>query len=59
MKQEKFQPQIAIGPRVRKAPFFEATKRYGVKSFTIYNHMYMPTRARRIPWTSTGASSMT
>jgi glycine cleavage system aminomethyltransferase T len=43
MAQEKFQPQIAIGPRVRKSPFFEATKRYGVKSFTVYNHMYMPT----------------
>ncbi len=28
---------------MRKSPFFEATKRYGVKSFTIYNHMYMPT----------------
>lgn len=38
-----FEPLIAIGPRVRKSPFFEATKRYGVKSFTIYNHMYMPT----------------
>jgi glycine cleavage system aminomethyltransferase T len=38
-----FKPLIAIGPRVRKSPFFEATRRYGVKSFTVYNHMYMPT----------------
>jgi len=40
---QEFKPLIAIGPRVRKSPFFEATKRHGVKSFTIYNHMYMPT----------------
>ncbi len=39
----EFKPLITIGPRVRKSPFFEATRRYGVKSFTIYNHMYMPT----------------
>ncbi len=40
---QAFEPLITIGPRVRKSPFFEATRRYGVKSFTIYNHMYMPT----------------
>ena len=42
MRQE-FKPLIAIGTRVRKSPFFEATKRRGVKSFTIYDHMFMPT----------------
>ncbi|HXV37053.1 MAG TPA: glycine cleavage T C-terminal barrel domain-containing protein [Myxococcota bacterium] len=39
----EFKPLIAIGPRVRKSPFFEATLRHGAKSFTVYNHMYMPT----------------
>ena len=34
---------IAIGPRVRKSPFFDATIRYGARAFTIYNHTYMPT----------------
>ncbi len=34
---------IHIGPRVRKSPYFDSTVKYGVKSFTIYNHMYMPT----------------
>ena len=34
---------ISIGPRVRKSPFFDATRRYGVQSFTVYNHTYMPT----------------
>ncbi|MEE9231014.1 MAG: glycine cleavage T C-terminal barrel domain-containing protein [Acidobacteriota bacterium] len=43
MTRDDFAPLIAIGPRVRKSPFFEATKRYGVKAFTIYNHMFMPT----------------
>lgn len=36
-------PSISFGPRVRKSPFFDATLRYGAKSFTIYNHTYMPT----------------
>ncbi len=34
---------IAIGPRVRKSPYFDATRRYGAKAFTVYNHMFMPT----------------
>ncbi|MCY3851394.1 MAG: hypothetical protein OXF75_11455 [Acidimicrobiaceae bacterium] len=36
-------PEIMLGPRVRKSPFFEATVAAGVSAFTIYNHMYMPT----------------
>ena len=40
---ENGSPLIAIGPRVRKSPFFDATIRHGAKAFTIYNHMYMPT----------------
>jgi len=36
-------PMIAIGPRVRKSPYFDATLRYGAVAFTVYNHVYMPT----------------
>lgn len=36
-------PQITIGPRVRKSPYFDATLRWGAKAFTVYNHVYMPT----------------
>jgi aminomethyltransferase len=36
-------PLISFGPRVHKSPFFDATLRHGAKSFTIYNHTYMPT----------------
>ncbi|MCJ7591181.1 MAG: glycine cleavage system protein T [Woeseiaceae bacterium] len=36
-------PTISFGPRVHKSPYFDATLRYGAKSFTIYNHVYMPT----------------
>ncbi len=43
MNPDEFLPRLAIGPRVRKSPFFDATRRYGAKSFTVYNHMYMPT----------------
>ncbi len=34
--------ELAIGPRIRKSPFFDATVGAGVTSFTVYNHMYMP-----------------
>jgi aminomethyltransferase len=36
-------PLISIGPRVRKSPFFDVTRKYGAKAFTVYNHTYMPT----------------
>jgi len=36
-------PEIFIGPRVRKSPFYDATVRWGARAFTVYNHMYMPT----------------
>ena len=35
-------PATAFGPRVRKSPFFEATRRHGCNAFSVYNHMYMP-----------------
>jgi len=37
------QSLISFGPRVRKSPFFEATRRYGAKSFSVYNHTYLAT----------------
>ena len=42
-------PAIAIGPRVRKSPFYDATLRHGAKSFTIYNHTFMPTKYESDP----------
>lgn len=33
---------MAVGPRVRQSAFFDATVAAGVKSFTVYNHMYLP-----------------
>lgn len=33
---------MAVGPRVRQSAFFDATVAAGVKSFTAYNHMYLP-----------------
>ena len=34
--------QIAIGCNVRKSPFFDATVEDGVKSFSVYNHVFAP-----------------
>jgi len=35
--------EISPSPRVRQSPYFEATCAEGVTSFTVYNHMLMPT----------------
>ena len=43
MAADTFSPGLAIGPRVRKSPFFEATVSAGARTFSIYNHMYLPT----------------
>jgi glycine cleavage system aminomethyltransferase T len=40
---EEFTPPIAFEPRIRKSPYFEATRRYGAKRYTVYNHMTMAT----------------
>ena len=42
MQQDDIAPLTAIGPRVRKSPFFAASRRHGCKAYTIYDHMYMP-----------------
>ncbi len=34
--------QIHIGPNIRKSPYFDATVADGVRSFSVYNHMYIP-----------------
>lgn len=34
--------EIAIGANIRKSPYFDATVDDGVRSFSVYNHMYMP-----------------
>lgn len=36
-------PEIALGSRIRKSPFYNATVAAGASSFTIYNRMFMPT----------------
>ncbi|MGQ0668216.1 MAG: glycine cleavage T C-terminal barrel domain-containing protein [Actinomycetota bacterium] len=41
MTQETF--TFYIAPWYRKSPFFDATKRYGCKSWGLYNHMLLPT----------------
>ncbi len=42
MPVDKKIPLTAFGPRIRKSPFFDATRRYGCNAFTVYNHTYMP-----------------
>lgn len=34
--------QIHVGPNIRKSPYFEATVADGVRSFSVYNHMFIP-----------------
>jgi len=33
---------IHIGPNIRKSPYFDATVADGVRSFSVYNHMFIP-----------------
>ena len=33
---------ITRGARIRRSPFFEATQKYGCKSYTVYNRMLLP-----------------
>ncbi len=34
--------RMSVSPNVRKSPYFDATVADGVKSFAVYNHMYIP-----------------
>jgi aminomethyltransferase len=42
MTDQPSMPATAFGPRVRKSPFFAATRRYGCNAYSVYNHTYMP-----------------
>ena len=33
---------IERGARLRRSPFFDATQRHGCRSYTVYNHMFLP-----------------
>jgi len=33
---------IQRGARLRRSPYFEATRRYGCWGYTVYNHMFLP-----------------
>ena len=35
-------PRILLYTRIRKAPFFYASRRHGVKIYSVYNHFYHP-----------------
>ena len=35
-------PQILLYSRIRKSPFFGASRRHGVAMYSVYNHMYHP-----------------
>ncbi len=34
---------IQRGARLRRSPYFEATLNAGCRSYTVYNHMFLPT----------------
>lgn len=35
---------IQRGARLRRSPYFEATQRAGCRAYTVYNHMFLPSR---------------
>ncbi|MDN5599365.1 MAG: glycine cleavage T C-terminal barrel domain-containing protein [Dermabacteraceae bacterium] len=36
------EPRILLYPRIRKSPFFYASRRHGVAMYSVYNHTYHP-----------------
>lgn len=34
---------VQRGARLRRSPYFEATRRSGCRAYTVYNHMFLPT----------------
>ena len=34
-------PRIMFNSRIRRSPYFEATRRYGCKAYNTYNHMFL------------------
>lgn len=39
-------PEILLYPRVRKSPYFYASRRHGVARYSVYNHTYHPRHYR-------------
>ena len=35
-------PEVLLYPRIRKSPYFYASRRHGVQRYGFYNHMYHP-----------------
>ncbi|GAA1491296.1 glycine cleavage T C-terminal barrel domain-containing protein [Brachybacterium sacelli] len=35
-------PHVLLYPRIRKSPFFYASRRHGVQMYSVYNHTYHP-----------------
>ena len=35
-------PEVLLYTRIRKSPYFYASRRHGVEMYSFYNHMYHP-----------------
>ena len=42
MRTNEIIPRIGFQSRIRRSPYFNATRRYGCKVYSTYNHMYLP-----------------
>ena len=42
MTQVNENPGILLYPRIRKSPYFYASRRHGIQLYSVYNHMYHP-----------------
>ena len=40
MAQVNEHPEILLYTRIRKSPYFYASRRHGVRMFSVYNHTY-------------------
>ena len=42
MRQDDNAPRVMFNSRIRRSPYFEATRRYGCLAYSTYNHMFLP-----------------
>jgi len=42
MRQDDSAPRVMFNSRIRRSPYFEATRRYGCLAYSTYNRMFLP-----------------
>ena len=44
MRSDDSAPRLALAPRLRRSPYYDAAVRYGARTFSLYNRMLLPSK---------------